>query len=141
MKQNRVEVLIITRSVALQEGLGALLESLPGVTHVKAIKDLANAYAWVESHQPELALLDVALSGGDSQVLERIQILSPTTQRILLVDQVQDVQWVPQFAEAVLIKGIAPGAVATIVNNLLSTKGDKDEHHDSSEGKQDQSTP
>ena len=131
MKKQPVEVLIITRSLALQQGLGALLESLPGVTHVKAIKDLANAYAWIESHQPKIALLDLALSGNDSHALERIQILSPATQRILLVDQVQDVQWVPRFAEAILIKGIAPAAVATIVNNLLSTKGDKDEHHDS----------
>ena len=120
MKKKIVEALIITPSLVLQQGLGALLESLPGITHVEAIKELSKAYSWIESHQPKLVLLDMAVSGSDPRlILEKIQSLSSETQRVLLVDQVADLKWVPQYAEAILIKGVSPSAVAAIVTNLL----------------------
>jgi DNA-binding NarL/FixJ family response regulator len=136
MKNRSMEVLIITRSVAMQQGLGALLESMPEVTSVKAIKELTSSYPWIELHQPRIVLLDIALLGNDPRnSLEKIQVLSPQTQRILLVDQVSDVQWVPQYAEAILIKGAPPSSVATIVSNLLLSDGDEYEHNDSNKSK------
>jgi hypothetical protein len=33
------------------------------------------------------------------------------------------VKWMPQYAEAVLIKGVSPSAVAVILTNLLFSKG------------------
>jgi len=47
------------------------------------------------------------------------------------VDDVQKVNLMPNYAEAILIKGISPSAVASIVTNLLSEKGDEHEHNDS----------
>jgi DNA-binding NarL/FixJ family response regulator len=127
-----MKALIITRSLVLQQGLGALIESLPGILSVKAIKEWSNAYDWIESQQTDIVLLDVALPGTDVRmVLEILRMLSPGIQRVLLVDQVEDIQWVPQYAEAILIKGEAPSAVAAIVNNLLFFKGDKYEQSDS----------
>jgi len=131
-----MKVLIITHSMAMQQGLGALLESMPEVTSVKAIRELASSYPWIESHQPGIVLLDTVLSGSDPRpVLEKIQRLSGRTQRILLVDQVEDVRWIPQYAEAILIKGAPPQSVVTIVTNLLSAKGDEYEHNDSDKSK------
>ncbi len=133
MKQN-IEILIVTRSVVLQQGLGALLESLPAITSVKAIRDVANAYTWIEAHQPKIVLLDAILAGNHPEVeLEKIHSLSPVTQRVLLVDDVQDVNLMPPNAEAILIKGISPSALTAIVTNLLSEKGDEHEHNDSNE--------
>jgi xanthine/uracil permease len=43
---------------------------------------------------------------------------------------VRDVKWMPQYAEAVLIKGVSPAAVAAIVTNLLFSKGDDHERND-----------
>jgi DNA-binding NarL/FixJ family response regulator len=124
MKQN-IEILIVTRSVVLQQGLGALLESLPGITSVKAIRDLEKAFLWIEAHQPEIVLLDSLLLGTRPETtLEKIQSLSPTTQRGLLVDDVQQMNLMLGYAEAILIKGISPSALTTIVTNLLSEKGD-----------------
>jgi hypothetical protein len=40
---------------------------------------------------------------------------------------VQDIKWLPRFAEAILIKGVSPSAAATILTNLLFVKGDKNE--------------
>ena len=127
-----MNALIITRSLVLQQGLGALLESLPGILSVKDLRDLPDAYAWIESQQPDIVLLDVALPGSDIRlVLEQLRMLAPQMQRVLLVDHVEDVRWVPQYAEAILIKGEAPSAVAAIVNHLLFSKGDEHEHSDS----------
>lgn len=128
MEKNTVEILIITGSLVLQQGLYALLESLPSITNVKAMKDLTVAYAWVESRQPEIVLLDADLSRIDSrEVLEKLRVRSPGTQWILLVDDVQDVKLIPQYAEAVLIKGASASAVTTIITNLLSGKGAENE--------------
>ena len=128
-----MKALIITRSLALQQGLAALIESLPGISSVKAIKELSGAYTWIESQQPNLVLLDVALPGRDVRtVLEKLRMLSPETQRVLLVDHVEEVRWVPQYAESIVIKGEAASAVAAIVTNLLFSKGDKHGHSDSS---------
>jgi len=124
---NSIEILIVTRSVVLQQGLGALLESLPGVTKVKAVRDLDSAHTWIEEHQPKIVLLDSALLGNDPRIsLGKIPLLSPDTQRALLVNDVQDVKWIPQYAEAILIKGTLPTTVAAIVTNLMSIQGKKE---------------
>jgi DNA-binding NarL/FixJ family response regulator len=120
-----IEILVVTRSVVLQQGLGALLESLPGITGTKAIRELESAYIWIEAHQPRIAFIDSDISKNSHKTtLEEIQKLSPTTQRVLLVDDVEEVDLMPKYADAILIKGMLPSAVASIVADLLSTKED-----------------
>lgn len=132
MDKHNIEILIVTRSVVLQQGLGALLESLPGVAGVKAIRELTNAYDWIEAHRPKIVLLDSDVLGNKPETaLGRIQIRSPKTQRVLLVDDVQKVDLMPKYAEAILIKGAAPSAIAAIVTNLLVEEGDDHEYNDS----------
>jgi DNA-binding NarL/FixJ family response regulator len=129
-----IEILIVTRSVVLQQGLGALLESLPDISSAKAIRDLTSAYAWIEAHQPSLIFIDSNVIGSNPKTaLEKIQTHSPKTQPILLVDDVEKGNLMSKYAEAILIKGAAPSAVASIVTNLLSEKGDDHEHNDSNE--------
>lgn len=125
MDKHITEVLIITFSIVLQDGLSALLESLPEITSVTAVKDLSSAYTWLEAHQPRIVFLDSGLPGSVSQpVLERIQAISPQSQRVLLIDNVEELKGLPEYADAILIKGGAPSAVATVVTNLLYAKGD-----------------
>lgn len=120
-----IEVLIVTRSVFLQQGLGALLESLPQVSRVEATKDLQDAHSLIQEHQPKIILLDETLLGKDPKpALEIIRSLSPETSRILLADDVQKTDLLVTHAEAVCIKGISPDALASTVTNLLNAKGD-----------------
>lgn len=122
-------ILIVTRSVNLEHGLGALLESLPIVTSVKIIRETTSALKWIEGYQPEIVLLDLLLSGKDPQAfLEKVRALSPATQRVLLLDAPQDGKWVPQYAEVILLKGVAPSSVVALITNLLSTKGEENEY-------------
>lgn len=129
MNKRMVTALIITRSVDLEHGLGALLESLPGMTNVKVIQEMTSAFDWIESRRPTIVLLDLDLSRKNPRnFLERVRALSPETRRVLLVNDLQDVHWVPQYAEAILLKGVAPSSVVAIITNLLSTKGEENEY-------------
>jgi hypothetical protein len=49
---------------------------------------------------------------------------------VLLVDDVEKVNLVPKYAEAILIKGAAPSALTAIVTDLLLEKGDDHERND-----------
>lgn len=121
----KIEVIIVTRSVVLLQGLGALLGSLPGITSVEAAKDLQSAFTLIEERQPKIVLLDESLAAKDlKDALDTIHSLSPATKRILLADDVQKKELVITHAEAICIKGISPDALASTVTNLLDTKGD-----------------
>jgi len=127
-----IEVLIVTRSVVLQQGLGALLESLPRISSAKTIRELTNAYVWIEANQPGIVFLDSNVIGNNPETaLEKILTFSPVTRRLLLVDGVEKVNLMPKYAEPILVKSLSPSVVASIVTNLLSEKGYDDEHNDS----------
>lgn len=132
MNNQSIEILIVTRSIVLQQGLGALLECLPDVTSVKAVGYLQSAYVWIEEHQPKIVLLDEILATKNPKiVLEKILSLSPHTRCVLLADDVQSVNQLLIHAEAVLIKGIQPSAITSTITKILSEKGDEHEHNDS----------
>lgn len=120
-----IEVLIVTRSVVLQQGLGALLESLPQISRVEVTKDLQSAFTLIEEHQPKIVLLDESLITKDiKDALGTIRSLSPETKRVLLADDVQKMELLITHAEAICIKGISPDTLASTVTNLLDSKGD-----------------
>lgn len=128
MNKQIVIVVIATRSIPLADGLEALLKVIPQIEKVEIVRTMKNATQRVEEIRPRILLLDLALTDKKPEAfLEKIILLSPETLRVLLVDDVQDLKWQPQFAEAVLIKGVSPSAVATILTNLLFLKGDANE--------------
>jgi DNA-binding NarL/FixJ family response regulator len=134
MNKQPIRAFIITRSIALADGLNALLEAIPQIDDVQIARSVDEALEQVEHKKPRIVLIDsVLIESTPQDLLEKIVSLSPESQRVLLVDNVQDVKWMPQYAEAVLIKGVSPSAVAAIVTNLLFSDGDKHEHNDSSQ--------
>ena len=121
-------VVIATRSIPLADGLEALLKAIPQIEKVEIVRTMEDALQRIEDKKPRILLLDLTLAGKTPEaLLERILLFSPETLRVLLVDDVQDIKWQPQFAEAVLIKGVSPSAVAASLTNLLLVKGDKNE--------------
>ena len=120
------EALIVTQSVVLQQGLSALLESLPEIMKVTAMKEITSAYPWIETHRPKIVLFDYRITRNDTKfVLAKVQELCPETRRVLLVDDVQEADSVLHNADAILIKGIPPQAVAALLSSVLSTKGNE----------------
>lgn len=116
-------VVIATRSIPLADGLDALLKAIPQIEKVEIVRTLEQAVQRLEDIKPRILLLDLALAGEKPKAfLEKIILLSPETLRVLLVDDIQDLKWQPQFAEAILIKGVSPSAVIAILTNLLFLK-------------------
>ena len=127
-------VIIATRSIPLADGLEALLKAIPQIEKVEIVRTIEHAVQRVEDIKPRILVLDWALAGKQPEaLLEKIILLSPETMRVLLVDDVQDIKWLPQLAEAILIKGVSPSVVATILTNLLFVKGDENEQIQSQE--------
>lgn len=132
MDRKIIIVLIATRSISLADGLDALLKAMPEIHEVRIARNIENAIEQIESTKPRVILIDLVLLGNKPETyLEKIVSLSQKTQRVLLADNVQAMDWIPRYAEAILIKGAAPSAIAKILTNLLSTKGDEHEHNDS----------
>ena len=130
MNKQPIRAFVITRSIPLADGLNALLEAISQIDEVGIARNIDEAFEQIGTRKPHIVLIDAVLVASQpEELLERIVFLSPDTQRILLVDDVQDVKWVPQYAEAVLIKGVSPSGVATILTNLLFSKGDGREHN------------
>jgi DNA-binding NarL/FixJ family response regulator len=125
MNKQIVTVVIATRSVPLADGLQSLLEAIPLIEKVEVARTIEHAILRVEAINPRILVVDLAMSGRESKVfLEKIVLLSPETLRVLLVDDVQDLSLEPQYAEATFLNGVSPSAVATLLTNLLSLKGD-----------------
>lgn len=121
----------MTHSIALADGLNALLGAISQIDDVGIARNIEDGFEQIENRKPRIVLIDSVLVGNKpEELLEKIISLSPETQRVLLVDDVQDLKWMPQYAEAVLIKGVSPSAVAAIVTNLLFSKGDGHERND-----------
>lgn len=134
MNKQIIIVVIATRSIPLADGLEALLKAIPQIEKVEIVRTMEDAMQWIEDIKPRIILLDLSLTGKRPEaLLEKIVSLSPETLRVLLVDDVQDIKWLPQLVEAVLIKGVSPSAVAAILTNLLFVKGDEDEQIQSQE--------
>ena len=132
MNKQITVVVIATRAILLADGLEALVKAIPEIERVEIVRTLENALQRVEEIKPRILLLDLVLAGKHPEpCLDRISTLSPETLRVLLVDDVLDMKWQPQFAEAVLIKGALPSAVATILNDLLVLK---EKEHEEAQG-------
>jgi DNA-binding NarL/FixJ family response regulator len=124
MNEQPIRALIITRSIALGDGLNALLRTISQIDEVGIARSMDEAFGQIESRLPRIVLIDaVLIERRPEELLKKVTVLSPRTQRVLLVDNVQDVKWMPQYAEAVLIKGVSPSAIAVILTNLLFSKG------------------
>ena len=124
MNEQPIRALIITRSIALGDGLNALLRTISQIDEVGIARSMDEAFGQIESRMPRIVLIDaVLIESRPEELLKSVRVLSPRTQRVLLVDNVQDVKWMPQYAEAVLIKGVSPAAVAVILTDLLFSKG------------------
>jgi DNA-binding NarL/FixJ family response regulator len=132
MNKQPVRAFIITRSISLADGLEALLRAVSQIDEVETLRNMEEVFEQVKRRKPRIVLIDAIMAGRrPEELLEKIALLSPETQRVLLVEDVQDLKWMPQYAEAVLIKGVSPSAVAAILTNLLFSKGDEHEQDDS----------
>jgi DNA-binding NarL/FixJ family response regulator len=120
MTKDQTRALIVTHRGSLQDGLQALVMSIPHVDIVGHVGDGRRALEMVREHHPDLVLLDTNLPGDeDWHVLEQIVTLWPRIRCIVLADDVKQHQRAAELgADIVLLKGFPPDKLADLIERL-----------------------
>jgi two-component system response regulator DegU len=120
MAKNRTRALIVTHRGTLQDGLQALVRSIPRVDIIGLVGDGTRALEMVREHDPDLVLLDTNLPNDEEwRVLRQIKALWPKIRCIILADDVEQRQRAMELeADIVLLKGFPPARLADIIEKL-----------------------
>jgi len=115
-----VLALIIANPGDLQNGLLALLTTMPEIQTVLVAEEADSALRIVTAHRPALVLLDMSLPKQDI-VLRQIKTEWPKTLCIALIGTVQHAQGATvAMADARLLKGFSPSKFIDTVETLLN---------------------
>lgn len=119
-----VSVLIVVRPGALQEGLRALLATIPRITLVGEVRDSLSVPGIAATYRPALVVLEASvLEGVAGSLLEQIRRGSPDTRHIILARDVHQQQEVSAAgADAVLLEGALAAQLVATVEGLLSER-------------------
>lgn len=81
-----MNILVVDNSLEVQQRLSGLLASVPNVRIVGCAEDVTGALALIESHRPEVVVLDVELRGKDRgfEVLRHVMHEHPDIKVIML---------------------------------------------------------
>ncbi len=114
--------LVITKQGTLQNGLLALLTSIPQISVVLVAEDAASGLRMLKDHRPGLVLLDMDLPDDDAQtIFKQIGSLWPGIRCIALTDSVQQKQVAKTLAaDVVLFKGFSAAKLISVTEELLA---------------------
>jgi len=119
MKNKSLLALVVSNSGTLQDGLLALMTTIPQVSTVLVAEDIKATIRMVENHQPALVLLDMALH-KNQVVVQKIKTQWPNIHVVLLVENVsQQKKGEASGADSVLIKGFPVQKLIAIVEGLI----------------------
>ena len=124
MNESQTRALIVTHRESLQNGLQALVMSIPQVDIIGQVDNGARALQIIQEHHPGLVLLDTNLPNSEEwQMLEQIKTLWPEIQCVVLADDVQQQREAMTLgADLVLLKGFPPAKLAETIEALVAAK-------------------
>ncbi len=120
--------LVISKQGTLQNGLLALLTTIPQISAVLVAEDAPSGLRMLKEHRPRLVLLDMDLpEDGAQTILKQIEAQWPGIRCIALTDSVQQKQAAETLAaDVVLFKGFQATKLIAVIEQLLS-QPDSDE--------------
>lgn len=124
MMKKSILALVVSNSGSLQNGLSALLTTIPQISPVHAGEELSKTLRMVEKHQPALAILDMPIPEV-KEVVGQIKEFYPHIHLIVLVNNVIGQKDVEELGvDSVLIKGFPAQELITTVEELLDQRED-----------------
>jgi DNA-binding NarL/FixJ family response regulator len=115
--------LVLSNSGSLQNGLLALLRTIPQINPVLAEEELSTALRLAESRQPALAILDMPIPEV-KEVIRQIKELCPQIHLIVLVNNVKGQKDAEELGvDSVLLKGFSAQKLVDIVEKLIDQRG------------------
>jgi DNA-binding NarL/FixJ family response regulator len=114
-------IMIVVNASTLQDGLLALMTTIPQIGVVLVAEDQSSAMRMVDDHRPGLIVLDLDLFGKNTQALTaRLSAQSPPGQTIALAaDSEQKEQAKAAGIDNVLLKGFSATEFITAIEELL----------------------
>jgi DNA-binding NarL/FixJ family response regulator len=123
MTKKSVLALFVSNSGSLQNGLLALLTTIPQISPVLADKDLSTVLKLVENHQPALAILDMSIPEV-KEAIWQIKELCPHIHLIVLVNNVKGQKDAKELGvDRVLLKGFPAQKLVDVVEELIDQRG------------------
>jgi DNA-binding NarL/FixJ family response regulator len=121
-RRKTVLTLVVSNAGSLQNGILALLTTIPQISPVLADEELGTALRLVENHRPALAILDVAMPEV-KEIIRQIKEACPQTSLIVLVNNVREQKDVEELGvDGVLLKGFPAQKLIDIVERLTITR-------------------
>ena len=123
MTKNPVPALVVSNSGSLQNGLLALLTTIPRISPLLTDEELSSALRLVESHQPALAVLDMSMP-DIKEIIRRMKQLCPHIHLIVLVENAIGQKGAEELGvDSVLLKGFPAQKLVDIVEKLIDQRG------------------
>jgi len=127
MSNKMVLALVVSSSDSLQDGLLALMTTIPQVSAVLVAEDVSSTLRMVANHQPGLVVLDLSLP-QIQDVIMQIKAQYPRIQLIVLAEDITQGEAAGALrVDHVLIKGFSAQKLVTIVEKL--TLNLEESHH------------
>ena len=119
MTNKSILALVVSSSDTLQNGLLALMTTIPPISAVLVAEDVQATLRMVENHQPALIIMDMSLPQVQD-VLKQIKAHWPHIHPIVLVEDTAQLNEAKECgAESVLLKGFPPQKFIGLIEALL----------------------
>lgn len=124
MTNKPILALVVSSSGTLQNGLLALITTIPSISAVLVAEDVKSTLRMVENHQPALVILDMS-SLEVQDVINEIKNQWPHISVIVLAEDITQ-QKVAETsgADSVLLKGFPAHKLITIVETVFDRRED-----------------
>lgn len=114
--------LVVSNSGPLQDGILALLTTIPSISAVLVAEDKAAAMRLIENHQPAMIILDMSLPQMQDGI-KQIKAQWPHIYPIVIVEDTAQLNEVKEYgAESVLLKGFPPQKFVALIETLLTQR-------------------
>jgi len=134
MTNKTVLALVVSSSGSFQNGLLALVTTIPQISAVLVAEDIESALRMVENHHPALVILDMSYLKVQ-EVVEQIKAQCPRIHLIVLAEDIaQQEQGKASGADSVLIKGFPAQKLIVIVENIINRREDTPLVQENTEG-------
>jgi DNA-binding NarL/FixJ family response regulator len=120
MIQKSIIALVVSSSDDLQNGLLALMTTIPPISAVLVAEDKKSTWRIINNHQPALIIMDMSLRKVQD-IIKQIKTQQPQIHLIVLEDDLpQGKDMEALGADRVLIKGFPPQKLIEVIEDFIA---------------------
>ncbi len=124
MSSQSILALVVSSSGSIQDGLLALMTTIPSISAVLVAEDVNSTLRLVEYHQPALIILDLTLRRVQD-VIKEIKTQWPHIHLIALAEDIlQQEEAKASGSDSVLLMGFPAQKLVDIIENSIDSRAD-----------------